>query len=222
MPEPSQLLGLISQTLGANTSLGTLSYVSACDRYEAFVWLLVISAARDEGAGAVILKDHNGNTASAPVLRTSPGVISSTAQNYTHAVISFPGKPVLEAHVGIQVAAKSTIPHECDVIVLDKSEADACRATGANPRYGSAVIIVECKYYSSNLPLGLSRGFLGLCREMRAKDCFFVASRSSSSVLRVLSYSNCRRSVNVLPSTPEEVQLKHLFRERFDHFKALN
>ncbi len=222
MPSPAELLPLLIQNLGANTSLGTLSNVAAWDRYEAFVWLLLIQAARDEGA-QVSLKDVNLNPSTAPILRTSPGVISSKAAPYTHAVINFPSKPVLEAHVGIQIAGKSTVSHECDVVVLDQVEAQACRNSGANPRYKCTVIVAECKYYpTSNLSLKLSREFLGFCREMRKIDCFFVASRSSDPVLRVLSHSNCHRQTNVLPNTPTAVSLIHAFRDKFNHFKALN
>ncbi len=222
MPSPADLLPLLIQNLGANASLGTLSNVAAWDRYEAFVWLLVIQAARDEGA-QVSLQDVNLNPATSPVFRTSPGVISSNAQLYTHAVITFPNKPVLEAHVGVQIAGKSTVSHECDVVVLDRVEALACRESGANPRYKATLIIAECKYYpTSNLSLKLSREFLGFCREMRKIDCFFVASRSSAPVLRVLSHSNCHRQTNVLPNTQQAVSLVHAFREKFNHFKALN
>jgi hypothetical protein len=222
LPSPPELLLLLIQNLGANVSLGKLSNVAAWDRYEAFVWLLVIQAARQEGA-QVTLQDVNLNSASAPILRTSPGVISSNAQPYTHAVIVFPGKPILEAHVGIQIAGKSTVPHECDVVVLDRVEAQACRDSGANPRYKSALIIAECKYYpTSNLSLKLSREFLGFCKEMRKIDCFFVASRSSAPVLKVLSHSNCHRQTNVLPNSQPSVSLIHAFREKFNHFNALN
>jgi len=221
MPDPAQLLQMITTSLGQNFGLGTLTAAAANDRYEAFIWLLVIQAAQAEQA-QVALVDVYGNAATAPLLRTSPGVIASQAYPYTHAVISFPGKPPLEAHVGIKTAGKSSVPHECDVMVLEQVEADACRTSGANPRYGSAVIVVECKYYSDNLPLRLSREFLGLCKEMRSVDCFFVASSTSSSVLKVLAHKHCHRSANVLPNSQTAQTLVHLFREKFDHFKSLN
>jgi hypothetical protein len=221
MPTPAHLLAQITANLGQNFTLGSLSAAAANDRYEAFVWLLVIEAAIAEQA-QVTLVHVDGTPATAPLLRTSPGVIASQAQNYTHAVIAFPGKPLLEAHLGIHVAGKSTVTHECDVVVLEQEEATECRATGANPRYSSGLIFVECKYYSSNLPLRLAREFLGLCREMRAADCFFVANSTSDSVLKILAHMNCHRTAHVVPTSTDATKLLNLFREKFDHFKSLN
>jgi hypothetical protein len=201
-------------------NLGSLSSAAMNDRYEAFVWLLAIRAAREEGA-TVFLQTAGGQVANAPVLRASPGVISSSNLSFTHAVISFPGRPLLEAHLGIKLDGKSGVAHEADVAVLEQTEADFCRTTKVNPRYSSALIVVECKYYSTPLPLGLSRSFLGLCRELRAADCFFVANRDAPSVSRVLAYGRFNHRIRVLPSTMPATNLQHKFQTKYDEFKAL-
>src|SRR5580693_5119935 len=100
-------------------NLGSLSSAAMNDRYEAFVWLLAIRAAREEGA-TVFLQTAGGQVANAPVLRASPGVISSSNLSFTHAVISFPGRPLLEAHLGIKLDGKSGVAHEADVAVPNK------------------------------------------------------------------------------------------------------
>jgi hypothetical protein len=216
--DPALIQLLLSEFQTPN--LGSLSSAAMNDRYEAFVWLLAIRAAREEGA-TVSLQTAGGQPVNAPVLRSSPGVISSPNLDFTHAVISFPGRPVLEAHLGIKLDGKSGVAHEADVAVLEQSEANLCRDNGVNPRYSSALIVVECKYYSTPLPLGLSRSFLGLCREMRAADCFFVANREALNVSKVLSYGRFNHRTLVLPSSMPSTNLLHQFQTKYSQFKAL-
>ena len=219
MPSDPDLIQLL-QSEFQSPGLGSLSSAAMNDRYEAFVWLLAIRAAREEGA-TVILRNAAGQIATAPILRASPGVISSPNQSFTHAVIAFPGRPVLEAHLGIKLDGKSGVAHEADVAVLEQSEANLCRANNVNPRYSSALIVAECKYYSTPLPLGLSRSFLGLCREMRAADCFFVANRGAANVSKVLAYGRFNQRTLVLPSSMPATNLLHQFQAKYDQFKAL-
>src|SRR5258705_13058148 len=49
-------------------------------------------------------------------------------------IASFPNCPDLEAHVGIFIAGKSGVAHECDVAVLYSDEACTCRQENAHPR----------------------------------------------------------------------------------------
>jgi hypothetical protein len=98
-----------------------------------------------------------------------------------------------------KIQGKSRVPHECDVVVLPSSEADTYRSTNAHPRHSSIVIAAECKYYYSNLPFRLSREFLGLCKEMRAVDCYFAVNTSKESVEKVLAYYRCHCETLVLP-----------------------
>ena len=71
--DPTLIQLLLSEFQTQN--LGSLSSAAMNDRYEAFVWLLAIRAAREEGA-TVVLQAAGGQLVNAPVLRSSPGVIS--------------------------------------------------------------------------------------------------------------------------------------------------
>lgn len=82
------------------------------------------------------------------VFRTSPGMLYSVTQPYTHAVISFRDCPPLEAHVGVRVQGKSGILHECDVLILSVAKADLSRCNEVAPRGTRSLIAIECKYYA--------------------------------------------------------------------------
>jgi hypothetical protein len=220
-PTADELIDAISDTVGALVNVGAITASADNDRFEAFVWSIVVRAAVAESA-TVTYRDPKKNVVNDLLFRTSPGSIASKAPPFTHALIQFAGKPELEAHIGIKIQGKSRVPHECDVVVLPLSEADTCRSTNAHPRHSSIVIAAECKYYYSNLPFRLSREFLGLCKEMRAVDCYFAVNTSKESVEKVLAYYRCHCETLVLPSASGSETLLHAFRRAFRDFKRLN
>jgi hypothetical protein len=220
-PSADELINAIAKTVSSLVSVGAITASADNDRFEAYVWSIVVGAAIAENA-VVTYRDPNNNAVSDLLFRTSPGSISTKAPPFTHALIQFPAKPELEAHVGIKIQGKSRVPHECDVVVLPSSEANACRLTNTHPRHASVVIAAECKYYYSNLPFRLSREFLGLCKEMRAVDCYFAVNTSKESVEKVLAYYRCHCETLVLPSAPGNETLLHTFRSAFRDFKRLN
>jgi hypothetical protein len=221
MPIPDELVNAISEAVGTLVGLGAITASADSDRFEAYVWSLVVAAAIAEGASV-----NYKNPAKVPVtdllFRTSPGSISTKLPAFTHASIAFPGKPELEAHVGVKVQGKSRVPHECDVVVLPAAEVDTCRLKNAHPRHSAVVIAAECKYYYSNLPFRLSREFLGLCKEMRAIDLYFAVNTSKESVEKVLAYYRCHCETLVFPSGAGSETLLHAFRKAFRDFKRLN
>ena len=222
MPTPDELVNAISGVVGTFVGLGAIATSADNDRFEAYVWSLVVRAAIVEGA-VVTYRNPFKVVVGDLLFRTSPGSISSKSPSFTHAEIVFPGKPELEAHVGIKIQGKSRVPHECDVVVLPMSEADTCRAAeNLHPRHSSLVIAAECKYYYSNLPFRLSREFLGLCKEMRAVDCYFAVNTSKESVEKVLAYYRCHCETLVLPAAAGSETLVHAFRKAFRDFKRLN
>lgn len=221
MPSPDELVEAISQAVGSFVGLGAISASADNDRFEAYVWSLVVRAAISEGASVTYMNPSKA-VVDELLFRTSPGSISSKSPPFTHAQIVFPRKPELEAHVGIKIQGKSRVPHECDVVVLPMVEADTCRATNAHPRHSAIVIAAECKYYFSNLPFRLSREFLGLCKEMRAVDCYFAVNTSKESVEKVLAYYRCHCETLVLPTAAGSETLVHAFRKAFRDFKRLN
>ena len=143
-----ELLNAVIAALGAAVPPTLTSASAVSDLFEAYVFTLVVRAAQAEGATVSYL-DVNGAAAQAFLFRISPGYICSKTHPYTHAVLAFPGREPLEAHVGVRVAGKSGVLHELDVCVLRQSEADTARQNQVHPRSAKVVIGVECKFYHS-------------------------------------------------------------------------
>jgi hypothetical protein len=199
-----------------------LSSVSAGeDLYEAYVWSLILEAAANEGA-RITMRARDGNVPSAFWFRTSPSSIFSTAHNYCHAEIDFPSRPLLEAHIGIFVAGRSQVAHECDVAVLHKTEADVCRASAVHPRSGKVILTVECKYYiNSNIGVNLGRSFLGLLHDIYSGARYFVATSDSLSVGRLFSKHNKEYELGLSPLAPRlEVRLRGSFEKTFRSYRS--
>jgi hypothetical protein len=225
MPVRPSLLSEIQSALGQAITPNLTAASAASDLFEAYILGLVIEAARAEGA-SVSYEDVRGNTPITFVFRTSPGHIFSTTHPYTHAMIEFPNKPVLEAHIGVRVAGKSEVLHECDVAVIRRDEAVTCRRNGVPPRSRRVVLAVECKFYSTHLPLNLAGAFVGLVSDLSIQDCYFVFNISSDSVeqflARRLRYRN-RWEHQIIPSSAVAVsRLQNLFQDTFKIFKASN
>lgn len=220
MPLRPQLWSEIQSAL-ASVPSGNLGSVSAGeDLYEAYVWALVLKAARDEGA-TIRLGSRTGGLPTSFWFRTSPSSIFSTAHNYCHAEIQFPGRPILEAHIGIFVAGRSQVPHECDVAVLYKSEADICRSSSVHPRSGKVILTAECKYYiNSTIGINLGRSFLGLLHDIYKGDRYFVATSNSPSVSMLFSKHNNEYELGLSPLDPRlERRLRSSFEKTFRDFR---
>ncbi|MQW61601.1 hypothetical protein GHK33_02485 [Sinorhizobium meliloti] len=201
------------------TNLSTLS--AGEDLYEPYVWALVLEAA--ERMGAVIsLRDRNGGAPGSFWFRTQPSGIASVAHPYCHALIEFEGCPALEAHVGIYVSGRSKVRHECDVAVLFKSEADACRDNNTHPRFSKAILTVECKFYvNATVGVGHGRSFLGLINDIQNGERYFVATRASSSVSKLFAKHNKEYELGLSPMSPDlETRLRGSFEKAFRDFKS--
>ncbi|MGW0885184.1 hypothetical protein [Streptomyces sp. NPDC002671] len=182
---------------------GAVSYDSASkpsDVYEGFIFSLIVAAASRHGA-TVTYEDVYGAKTSSLVFRTGPGHLYS--QPFTHAVIEFDGAPALEVHLGVYVTGASGVLHECDVLVLPAEEAPLSRAQGIAPRGSQCVLIVECKYYVSNLGIGLARNFEGLRADIRTQNELFVSNTRSSSIVRYLDTRKRGFEPDVVPNSPQ-------------------
>src|SRR5262245_15162100 len=126
MPIRPNLLAEIRQALGQAVVPSLKSSSAVSDLYEAYIFGLLLQAARTEGA-TIVLDCIQGGTPNPFVFRTSPGFLDSSRRNYGYARISFPRCPDLEAHVSVRVAGHSNVLHECDVSVIHRAEADLCR-----------------------------------------------------------------------------------------------
>ena len=221
MPLRPQLLAELQAAIG-NAMMPNLTVTSAgYDLFEAYVFGLVLQAARSEGATVTFLDVH-GNVPTIFTLRTSPGHIWSTANDYCHAVIDFPNCPLLESHVGVYVSGKSKVMHEIDVLVLYQQEAEACRQNGVMPRNSEVVIGIECKFYSAaNLNIGLGRGFLGLCRDQQGSNYCFATNTTSSSLSKLLSYHKMKWRDRVTPNSSNDVTVfKSSLQTMFRNYRA--
>jgi hypothetical protein len=216
------LLAEIQQAIGAAT-LPSLTVASAVnDLYEAYLFSLVLRAARVERATVRLACIGNG-IPDPFVFRTSPGYLNSRRRNYGYAVVEFPGCPSLEAHLGVRVSGHSAVLHECDVSVLLKDEADVCRDREelVAPRSHKVIVALEAKYYTTDLALHLGRGFLGLVRDISAHSAFFVINRESRSVERLLAHKKQLWEHNVVPGeTVAENRLINALQKSFHNFQA--
>jgi len=220
MTIPTALLTQIQATLGAAISPSLTTASDTSDIFEAYVFSLVMEAARTEGA-SITYRDVFGNTPSVFVFRTSPGYIFSRNQPYTHAIIAFLNKPPLETHVGVRVVGKSGVLHECDVAVIEQAEAETCRQRQVPPRSSKVLIAVECKFHSTPLQLHLARAFIGLTSDLSASESVFVTNSFSDSLEKLLSGRGKDWEHNLAPNALVEVmRLRHKFQDAFQNYKA--
>lgn len=210
------LLSEIRSLLAANR----ISYNStsdAWDVYEGFIFSLVVATASRHGA-TVFYEDVHGARVSDLVFRTSPGNIYNASRPYTHAVIEFAGAPPLEVHVGVRVQGTSGVLHECDVLVLPRMEAVLSRVQRIAPRGSQCLLVIECKYYTSNLDIGLARNFEGLRADVRTQRELFVSNLGTVSVVRYLDSRKRDFERDVLPNTPQTGYVQAEIRKVFKSY----
>ena len=174
-----ELLDEICRLLSGNQVL----YHSASegwDVYEGFIFSLLVATASRHGAVVTY-----GNVKEARVVdlffRTSPGWLYSDNVTYTQAVIEFDGAPPLEAHVGVYVQGTSGVLHECDVLLLPRSEAVLSRTQQIAPRVSQCALVIECEYYPpGGVGIGLARNFEGLRADVRTQRELLVSNAAAS------------------------------------------
>lgn len=216
----ASLLLQIKSALGPAVSPNLTTSSKTSDLFEAYVFTLVVEAAKIEGA-KVTYNDVYGNVPSNFVFRTSPGYIFSQAQAYCHAVIELPNVPALEAHIGVRVIGKSKVLHECDVAIIEQSEAETCRQRFVPPRSSKVLLGVECKFYSTAIPLNLARAFIGLTSDLSFHRIVLVTNTQSESAEKLLSRRDKLWEHQVTPSSNTAVlRLRHKFQEGFQHWMA--
>ncbi|MET9803379.1 hypothetical protein [Streptomyces sp. NPDC006368] len=216
MTAVDQLIGEIKSFLAA----GALSYDAASkpsDVYEGFVFSLIVATASRHGA-TVTYEDVHGAKVNNLVFRTGPGHLYGDSQPFTHAVIEFDGAPALEVHLGVFVTGSSGVLHECDVLVLPAEEAALSREQDVAPRGSQSILIVECKYYVSNLGIGLARNFEGLRADIRTQSELFVSNIGSPSIVRYLDARKRGFERDVVPNSPQAGYLQGEIRKTFKSY----
>lgn len=191
------------------------------DLYEVYLFGLCIEAAKSIGM-SVSFRDATGASRSSLILRTSPSSIWSQAQRFTHAALSLQGRERLEVHLGIYVKAGSGVSHEADVVVIGATEAARARVQRNDPRVNRAAVVIEAKFYSSNVRLGTGREFLGLVTDLGSGRPIFVASSPGGSVHRLLSYRSKSAHFELIPESPQENELKSQIATKLRDYLARN
>jgi hypothetical protein len=191
------------------------------DLYEVYLFGICIDAARSIGMG-VSFSDTTGVLRKSLILRTSPSAIWSQAHSFTHATLSWRGRERLEAHLGIYVKAGSGVSHEADVVVIETTEAARSRVQRSDPRVNKAAVVIEAKFYSSNVRLRTGREFLGLVTDLGGSRPIFVASSPGDSVHRLLSYRSKPAHFELIPQSPQENELKSHIATKLRDYLARN
>lgn len=217
----SRLKQGIRSRLGGSIDPAFNEETKTSDLYEEYIFNIILSAARNEGA-SIVYRDGLGNVPQSFKFRRSPGQIYAIDQPYTHGVLEFPGTPLLEVHIGVMVRGIYDVCHECDVCVLYRDEADICREQERAPDCKQVLIAVECKHYESELPLDLARSFIGLAAELQVEgDCYFVSNISSASVAKVLASRRLKWEHNIIPGFSNDInRLRYAFQGNFKDFQA--
>jgi hypothetical protein len=216
----SVLLNQIRQLLPPIVSQTTWDQAADEDRFEGFLFALVLQAARKEGA-TVRFENRNGPFNGVATFRTSPGHLWSDVHPYTHVVIEFANKPLLEAHVGVYVSGRSRLYHEADVAVLSRAVARTCRVDRTDPPHTELVLLLECKYYASDPGVGLGREFLGLSAECGKDQCVFVTNQTATRLQKLFEEHDREWGHQILPGQNNDVDRLVGFAQRaFTRYKA--
>jgi len=201
MTQTNEMLNEINIALGGIPSSYTVIPSQDYDIFEGYIFALLLEEAENAGA-SVQCVDNAGNAPPAIcTFRTSPSAITS-ADPYTYAILRFPGrrKSTLEAHLGVFVSGKSKVKHECDVALILRSEAEACRRYHritnkiALPRSSKVLLAIECKYYDQELGINLARSFIGLVSDLSVDNAFFTTNKASGSPAKLLTNQGKRLS----------------------------
>jgi hypothetical protein len=216
----SPLLTQIRQLLQAITRQTSWELAADEDRFEGYLFALVLKAAEKEGA-QIRFENRKGSFSGTATFRTGPGHLWSDSNPYTHAVIQFPKRPALEAHVGVYISGRSKLYHEADVAVLSRAVARTCRVDRTDPPASEAVLLLECKYYSSDPGISLGRQFLGLSAECGKEECVFVTNQAALRLQKLFEEHGREWGHRVLPSHSNDVDRLVGFAQRaFTRYKA--
>ena len=190
-PQHQTLLANIQAELGAAANPNLTTSSDASDLYEAYLFTLVLAAARAEG-GTIGYRDVFGAVPTTFTFRTGPGDIHSRRRPYCFGVINFTNKPQLEIHMSVHVQGVSQVVHECDVAVLRADEAATCRRHKVHPRSSQVVLALECKFYTGSIPLDEAFGYIGLVADRQRGVRFFVVKTQSDHAEKYLQRYSMR------------------------------
>ncbi len=183
------------------------------------MFALILEAAQNEGGQIAIINEPSSSTIFR--FRGSPGHLWNG--DYSYAYLQFPDNnapPDLEIHTGIYLTGRSHQIHEADIAIIDAGEADFARDNEAPPRSHKALLVTECKFYSSDLGIDLARSFVGLCSDLSTRENFFVSNSGSISVARLLSHQRRRWQHGLTPDSNVELRFRSIIQDVFKEYKA--
>ncbi|MBT0768739.1 hypothetical protein KIH74_07365 [Kineosporia sp. J2-2] len=213
----STLRGEIATVLPRAPAGSTAGVTKNDDLYEAYLWCLVLQAARRRGYTDIEILDRHGATPKDVRLRRGPGRLSVVHQ-YTHAVLKLPprqsetglclGADELEVHVGVRVRGRSGVLHEADVLVLPARIARQRRTDREDPHWCDPYVVIEAKYYSDKISLSLGRGFSGLMSELLRARGIFASTVPNPKIRDLLEHLGHVAVFGVGPGTLAEEVMK--------------
>jgi hypothetical protein len=188
------------------------------DLYEASLLALAVDAAR--AAGGTDLLTSDGNTAAPDVtFRMAPGNIWSGS--YTYVLVTFPNGKQLEIHLGVMVAGRSSVAHECDVAILSRVECERSRAGRVQPRHSGLIAAVEAKFYVASPGIGIGRGFLGLGSELGSDKCALAFPAAAAANLdRLIARKRSNAYDQAEPGSPNAEILKAHLQKKIKNWLA--
>jgi len=217
----ASLLAELPAALPTTMTVAGLVPTAGNDLYEAYLFGLVLRAARLEGF-SVTFADADG-PATVLRLRRAPGRLPSggpPGARFTYATLACPPRPALEVHTGVGVLGMSKVAHEADVLVLPQADADRCREHDLDPRGHDAELLIEAKYYTARVGLATGREFLGLCSDVSAKNKVFVATLARGSVTGLFSGRRVSHDIGVLPRRAGESNLLSLIQRVLRDYRS--
>ncbi|BEL05449.1 hypothetical protein Q0Z83_036400 [Actinoplanes sichuanensis] len=200
---------------------------SSADRiYEVYAFSMVISAAVKAGGE---VRYYAGSQYFAKEVkdlefRGAPGVIHAPNQRWTFATLNFGVAPLLEVHLRVKiVGGRTKTEGECDILILDHHAAGTSRAKRQSPAASKCLAVIECKFYSTTLPVALGREFANLCRDRGQRLLgYFVSNQTGPQAWKTLAAEpNAICEFGVRPGDPRAQHLETLLREAFKRHVVL-
>lgn len=222
-PDVAALLAELDTNL-AGAHLPFTSESKADRIYEAYVFSLVVAAAAEAGA-TVHYRQGSGKEVMDLDFRGSPGVLYSGDTRWTFAVLDFGKAPLLEVHVRVKITgARTKTEGECDILILDHHTAGTSRYKHQSPAATKCLAVVECKFYSTTLPVALGREFANLCHDRgRSVMGYFVSNQQGPQVWKIIAAEpNTICEFSVLAGSRQATHLATLLREAFKRHVVLH
>jgi hypothetical protein len=183
--EVESLLAEFDHDLGSAVSASVHNSQAVDNLYEAYLYGMVLRAARAIDSDAVRWHNLVGPKGDEVRLRGGPGEVYSP--NFSFATLRFNGETVFEVHQGVKILGESGVAHECDIAALHAGRGAWRRARKERPRPTDMFFAVEAKaYQATRLGLGIGRAVVGLRADLQQHRIALVAATAIDDSARRL------------------------------------